>query len=130
MTFFFSQFANKMSRRTRSLRQFAEWAQPLLAPNKSALLRAKLATFGEDRNEQNSLRHDGAERRMVATCKHYGITALDLGDRLTISSGRDSAICMATEGRNSLEIARPLTAALIAELQVKAFDVLILDPFV
>ena len=38
----------------------------MLAPTKSALLRAKLATFGEDRTEQNSLRHDGTERRVVA----------------------------------------------------------------
>ncbi len=69
-------------------------------------------------------------RRVVAACKHYGITAADIGDRLTICSGRDAPICIATDTRDGFTIAEPLVNDLIAELRDDQVDVLILDPFV
>ncbi len=70
------------------------------------------------------------ERRVAAICLRYGITAADIGGRLFLNSGRDTPIIMATENRDGLQLATPVTSELIREATVKAIDVLILDPFV
>lgn len=69
-------------------------------------------------------------RRVVAACRHYGITAADIGGRLTVASGRDAPIRIAQDTRDGFTIAEPMIDDLIAELRDDQVDVLILDPFV
>jgi hypothetical protein len=78
---------------------------------------------GEDPTEE-------LERRIAAACLHHGITEADIGDRLLVDSGRDVPIKVAKMDRQSVQIARTITDALIAALLKGKIDVLIIDPFV
>ena len=73
---------------------------------------------------------DETERRIHATAKRFGLTPRDFGDRLYADSGRDQPLILATEGPDGCRIARPVVDALIAELQARKVDVLVVDPFV
>ena len=73
---------------------------------------------------------DEIERRVVATMLHNGIDPADIGDRLFIDSGRDNELCIARQDRNGFTILEPIVDALVAELQARQIDVLIVDPFV
>lgn len=73
---------------------------------------------------------DETERRIHATAKRFDLHPRDFGDRLYADSGRDQPLILATEGSDGCRIARPVVDALIAELQERKVDVLIVDPFV
>jgi AAA domain len=73
---------------------------------------------------------DELQRRFAAICLHYKITAEDLGDRLFLSSGRDSELVIAYDERGSFKTATPTVDALNEEIKNKQIDVLIVDPFV
>lgn len=77
----------------------------------------------EDPNEET-------ERRLHAALNHYGLNPMDVGDRLYVDSGRDQPIMIADETPTGARIVRPMADALIAALQERQIDVLILDPFV
>jgi hypothetical protein len=75
---------------------------------------------------------DEMERRIVAACQYYGITAADIGDRLHI----DSALVL-----NDLKIARPaprggtvidtdVQDGLMAAITRRKIDIAILDPLI
>jgi AAA domain len=73
---------------------------------------------------------DELERRIAATCHHYGLTKEDIGDRLFLDSGRDMEIILATQGRGGPEVAKPVEEGLINALRAARVDILIVDPFV
>lgn len=78
---------------------------------------------GEDPREE-------VERRLMAACLHYGITADEIGDRLFIDSGRETPIRIATRQRDAIAVAQPLIDALVAEIRERRIDLIIIDPFV
>ena len=54
----------------------------------------------------------------------------DIADRLFVDSGRDQPLCIAEETEGGARIVRPVSEAMIAELQARQIDVLSIDPFV
>jgi RecA-family ATPase len=78
---------------------------------------------GEDPQEES-------EKRVAGACKHYGITAADIGGRLFIDSGRDMPIKIAELGRNGTKVAIPTVKGVIEALNDNKIDVFIGDPFV
>ena len=70
------------------------------------------------------------ERRVAAILLHYRIDPADIGDRLFID-GRDTCeICIATQTKAGVTIAKPVTDGLTAALIAGRFDALMIDPFV
>jgi len=78
---------------------------------------------GEDPREE-------IERRIAAACLQYDIKSDDIADRLMIDSGRDVPIQIATANGGGVQVAKPVTEALIAAIKASKVDVLIVDPFV
>jgi len=78
---------------------------------------------GEDPREE-------IERRITAACLQYDIQPDDIADRLMIDSGRDVPIQIATANGGGVQVAKPVTEALIAAIKASKVDVLIIDPFV
>lgn len=74
--------------------------------------------------------HEEIERRIAAACLKYDIQADDIADRLMIDSGRDVPIQIATANGGGVQVAKPITEALIAAIKASKVDVLIVDPFV
>lgn len=70
------------------------------------------------------------ERRLHAAAKYFQISPADVEGRLFVNSGRDQPVLIAEETPNGAQIIRPVVDALIATLQDRKIDVLILDPFV
>ncbi len=81
-----------------------------------------------------NLEDDGEElaRIIQAACKHWGITAGDIGGRLFVDSALDGAILKLATSTSSegLVINRPLVAALTDEMLGRGIDYLHVDPFV
>ncbi|MEE9271694.1 MAG: AAA family ATPase [Robiginitomaculum sp.] len=73
---------------------------------------------------------DELNRCIAAACKHYGISATDIGDRLCVDSGRQQELCTAKTGRNGVEILEPVYQGVTDALRTNKIDVLIVDPFV
>jgi hypothetical protein len=73
---------------------------------------------------------DETERRIHATAKKFGIRPEEVDGRLYADSGRDQPLVIASEGPDGARIARPVVEAIIAELQARNVDVLVIDPFV
>lgn len=71
-------------------------------------------------------------RIIQAACKHWGITAADIGGRLFVDSALDGAILkLATStAAEGLVINRPLVGALTDELLARGVDYFHVDPFV
>jgi hypothetical protein len=78
---------------------------------------------GEDPREE-------VDRRLVAACKHYGLTQEDIGDRLFIDSGRELPIKIALLQNGKILIDERLKCDIITAIKEKSIDVLIVDPFV
>jgi hypothetical protein len=70
------------------------------------------------------------ERRIAATCQHYGIDAEALSNRLFVDSGRDQPLCITEQVDGQTRIAAPVTDQLVEQLVAMEIDVLIIDPFV
>lgn len=70
------------------------------------------------------------ERRLHATAKRFDISPEDIGDRLYVDSGRDQPCIIADETMTGAHILKPVVDSIIAELQRRQIDVLIIDPFV
>lgn len=70
------------------------------------------------------------ERRLHATAKWFKIHPLELEDRLYVDSGRDQRCVIAHESPHGATIAAPVVEQIIAEIQRRGIDVLIIDPFV
>ncbi|NRP25266.1 Regulatory protein RepA [Aliiroseovarius sp. xm-m-379] len=73
---------------------------------------------------------DELERRVAATMLHHGIDAEALGGRLFVDSGRERGLCTAMPSLAGATINAPEVAAVVAEIEARGIDVLIVDPFV
>ena len=73
---------------------------------------------------------DELQRRIAATCKHYGITKEDIGDRLFVDSGRTMPIVIAEDDKSGTRVAVPTMTEVIETLKANKIDVFIIDPFV
>jgi hypothetical protein len=73
---------------------------------------------------------DEIDRRLAAVFQHYGITPMDIGDRLFVDSGRERKIVIARETKGGLVIAEPVVADIIEAVQTNKIDVIMVDPFV
>ncbi|MCV2866917.1 AAA family ATPase [Albidovulum sediminicola] len=73
---------------------------------------------------------DELERRVSATMLHHRVAPEALGGRLFLDSGRERGLCTATQARDGATINSPEVAAIIAEIEAREIDVLIVDPFV
>lgn len=71
-------------------------------------------------------------RIIQAACKHWGITAADIGGRLFVDSALDGAILKlaASTAAQGFMINRPLVDALTDEMKGRGIDYLHVDPFV
>lgn len=70
-------------------------------------------------------------RRLMAVCKHYGVTRENLGGRLRITSGRDMPMMMARELEGaSLVVATEHTKQIAQQIIEHRIQVFIADPFV
>ncbi len=73
---------------------------------------------------------DEIVRHVQATAEHFNLTPDDIGDRLFATSGRDQPLVIAVIEDREAVICSAVVEALIAEIEDKAIDVLIIDPFV
>jgi AAA domain len=73
---------------------------------------------------------DELERRIVATCLHYGINPSDIKGRLFVDTGRKVKITIAEQTRSGAVIARPVVDAVIATIKENKLGVMSVDPFV
>ena len=96
--------------------------KPLLGSAPPRPLRVSLWN-GEDPNDE-------LERRIAAAVMHYGLTAGDVEDRLTVDSGRAMPICIARTIGGMAVVDQKQVAAIIEALEAWETDVLIVDPFV
>lgn len=76
-------------------------------------------------------RQDELDRRLAATCQHYGISHADIDGRLFIDSVRAKPLRMATMAKGGVaELNRPLITALGNVMENEDIDVLLVDPLV
>tara|TARA_B100000678_G_scaffold68395_1_gene56099 strand:+ start:1872 stop:3089 length:1218 start_codon:yes stop_codon:yes gene_type:complete len=73
---------------------------------------------------------DEIQRRYAAAIQHYGLKPEDLKGRLYIDSGRDQRLVMAYIDKNRPVINEATSKAILAEMQEKKIDVVIIDPFI
>lgn len=72
---------------------------------------------------------DELERRVAAAMMHHGITPEELEGRFYID-GNDSQLCLATQGRDGIQIMEPVSDKLIEHIREHGIDHLTIDPFV
>jgi AAA domain len=70
---------------------------------------------------------DEIERRVHATCQHFGIKPRELESRLRIASGFDNPICIVKTGG---QVDDDLITRFVASQSERQIDVLIIDPLV
>ena len=70
------------------------------------------------------------ERRVAAICLHFGVTRDELGDRLSFDGRELEGLVIAKQTNTGAVVATPVVEALTAALKDRAFDVLVVDPFV
>jgi hypothetical protein len=70
------------------------------------------------------------QRRIMAACLQYEISAEDIEGRLFVNSGRDDPIIVAEQKRDGVTIAVPVVEAIKATIRENGIDVVQIDPFV
>jgi hypothetical protein len=78
---------------------------------------------GEDPNDET-------KRRVMAACKHYGITSADLGGRLFTDSGRDTPLILGELTRDGITLNEALFERIEETMIANGIDVFQADPFV
>ncbi|MDR6635119.1 hypothetical protein J2X72_003931 [Phyllobacterium sp. 1468] len=73
---------------------------------------------------------DEIERKIEATAAHFGITEEDIGDRLFLSTGRDSDFVVAVDDKKGVLIVEPVVEEIVEHVTANKIDVIIVDPFV
>lgn len=74
---------------------------------------------------------DEMTRRIMAACLHFKLKPKDLGARLLLDTGREQDLVIAKETKKSkAEIIVPVVDAIVAEIERRGVDVMIIDPFV
>lgn len=96
--------------------------RPLLGHRPTAPLRVALWNLEDPREE--------SARRVSAAAKHFGVSAEEIGGRLSLKSGRDDPLVMASMGRHGPELNMAIYNGLVEGLRRSAIDVLVIDPFV
>ncbi|MGA0615567.1 AAA family ATPase [Paracoccus sp. KR1-242] len=72
---------------------------------------------------------DELERRVAASMLHHNINPDELAGRFYID-GNDSQLCLATQGRDGIQIVEPVSEKLIEHIREHGIDHLTVDPFV
>ena len=70
------------------------------------------------------------ERRVTAILLHFDIDPAELGDRLHLTSGRDTKVIVASTTKAGTVIAQPVVDAFKAKIRRERIDVTIVDPLV
>jgi hypothetical protein len=96
--------------------------KPLLGVKPEGLFRVRIWN-GEDPIEE-------MERRIVAAMQHYGLSEVDIGDRLLVDSGRQQPIAIARQMRDGAKVWEPVVLNLRKSIETQRVDCLIVDPFV
>ena len=73
---------------------------------------------------------DEMQRRIAAICRHYNVSAAELGDRLYVNSGRDNNLLIAQPGPRGEAALTNAVEALLSHIKKHQIDVIIVDPFV
>lgn len=73
---------------------------------------------------------DETKRRVMAACKHYGITSEALGGRLFTDSGRDTPFVLGEINREGIVLNDPLFDQIEETMIANRIDVFVADPFV
>jgi hypothetical protein len=73
---------------------------------------------------------DELQMRVQAFMSHHGISMKDIAGRLYVDSGRDQELCIAMEDRDGSRLIHPIIDQIVAEIQRRKIDVVIIDPFV
>lgn len=74
---------------------------------------------------------DELERRIMAACIKYKISADDIGGRLFLDTGREQELVIAKDDKRSgVRIIEPVVEAVVSQIQANRIDVKIVDPFV
>lgn len=73
---------------------------------------------------------DETKRRVMAACKHYGISSEALGGRLFTDSGRDTPFVMGEINREGISINDTLFEQIEETMIANQIDVFVADPFV
>lgn len=73
---------------------------------------------------------DETKRRVMAACKHYGISSADLGGRLFTDSGRDTPLILGENTRDGITLNEELFLSIEAAMIENRIDVFVADPFV
>ncbi len=68
-------------------------------------------------------------RQIAAAANLHGLDGGDLGDRLYVD-GLDQALCTAVETANGAQLVMPVFDGVASEIERRAIDVLMIDPFV
>jgi hypothetical protein len=71
---------------------------------------------------------DEMQRRVAATVIHHGIMPADIADRLFVTSGRDSDMMLARQGRDGPEVIPGRVDSIVARLKANKIDVMMWDP--
>lgn len=85
--------------------------------------RCRVWLFNEDPRDE-------LDRRIAASCIHYGIKPEEITGHLFVDSFREQNFVAAVQAKNEIKIAVPLAEALETEIKRRKIDVLIMDPFV
>ena len=70
------------------------------------------------------------QRRIMAACIHFGLTAEDIGDRLFVNTGHELPLVLASETGEGTQVHAPLVHDLAEALKAGRIDAMIVDPFV
>lgn len=73
---------------------------------------------------------DELTRRAMACCLHYGIKREDIEGRFFLDTGRERELIVAVSDKNGVTYNEPIIEAVVAEIERKGIDVMIIDPFV
>ena len=73
---------------------------------------------------------DELQRRITAAMLRHNISSDDIAGRLHVNSGRNTKFVIAEATKDGTVIYEPVYKAIVAELNSKRIDVLIIDPFV
>lgn len=73
---------------------------------------------------------DEIDRRFHAAAKHFRVDANQIGDRLYTDSGRDQDFVIMRQNGRELKVCEPFVEQMVAEIERREIDVVIVDPFV
>lgn len=73
---------------------------------------------------------DEMDRRIIAAMQHHLVNPEEILGKLYVDTGRERALSTAIQARGGVQIIKPEMDALASEIEARAIDVLVIDPFV